>query len=116
MIITVPHLSRLHEEPHDYFRFTVFGLRKMFFESGFKEISILPLGGLFSFLGHQLSTILLCSAWNIPIIKNIVFILNKVLFVKLLYLFDKHIDKRKIFALGYASVLEKVNAGVCRAI
>ncbi len=107
LVCSVPHLSRLHEEPHDYYRYTKYGLRYLFEESGFHVISIEPTGGLFCFLGHQLSTILLLPVWHIPILKNIVFCINKWCVVKLFCFCDTIFDKRKIFALGYTCVFKK---------
>lgn len=107
LICSVPHLSRLHEEPHDYYRYTKHGLTYLFESAGFRIISIEPTGGMLCFLGHQLSTILLLPVWHIPILKNVVFWMNKWLVVQLFYHCDKLFDQRKIFALGYACVLEK---------
>jgi len=73
LILSIPHLSRLHEEPHDYFRYTKYGLKEMLEKSGFEIISIEPRGGIFSFLGHQISTMLVCTTFHIPVIKEIVF-------------------------------------------
>src|SRR5687768_12738027 len=53
LLITVPHLSRLHEEPHDYFRYTGYGLRALTERAGFKVLEIKPYGGLATFLAHQ---------------------------------------------------------------
>lgn len=53
LILSAPHLSRLHEEPHDYFRYTKYGLRSSIENAGFEILSITPNGGLFCFLGHQ---------------------------------------------------------------
>ena len=107
LVCSVPHLSRLHEEPHDYYRYTKYGLRYLFENSGFHIISIEPTGGMFCFLGHQLSTIFLLPVWHIPILKNVAFFINKWLIVKLFYTCDKIFDKEKIFALGYICVVEK---------
>ena len=107
LVCSVPHLSRLHEEPHDYFRYTLYGLQSLFENSGFKVISITPRGGLFSFLGHQLSTLVLCSTWQIPILKQLAFLINKYLIVRGAYSLDRIIDKKNLFALGYTCVLEK---------
>ena len=107
LVCSTPHLSRLHEEPHDYYRFTKYGLKYLFENSGFHIISIEPAGGIFCFLGHQLSTLFLLPVWHIPILKNLVFWINKWLIVKLFYTCDKLFDKDKIFALGYLCVVEK---------
>jgi len=107
LVCSVPHLSRLHEEPNDYYRYTKYGLRYLFEDNGFKVISIEPRGGLFSFLGHQISTVILCFVWHIPVVKDIAFLLNKWIFVRGTYKLDKLFDKGKIFALGYTCVVEK---------
>ena len=98
----------MHDIPHDYFRYTKYGLESLLNQNGFKVLEILPRGGLFSFLGHQFSNIFLSLFWHIPIIKNIVFFINKWFCVKLSYFLDKHIDKNKLFALGYTVVAETV--------
>ncbi len=47
-LITVPQLNELHEEPHDYFRFTKFVLEEIFKNSGFKIILIERRGGFWT--------------------------------------------------------------------
>ena len=73
VILAVPHLSRYHEEPHDYYRFTGYGMAELAKETGLEVESIEPLGGLASFIGHQASTVILCVFWNIPLLKWAVF-------------------------------------------
>jgi SAM-dependent methyltransferase len=107
LVCSVPHLSRLHEEPNDYYRYTKYGLRYLFENSGFHVISIEPSGGIFCFLGHQISTLFLCPIWHIPFVKDIAFWINKWIFVKGLFTLDKLFDKKKVFALGYTCVVEK---------
>lgn len=55
LIVSVPHLSRIHEAPSDYRRYTEFGLRHLIESQGLNVDSIVPIGGLFAFLGHQVS-------------------------------------------------------------
>ena len=47
-LVTVPQLNELHSEPHDYFRFTKFGLEEIFGSAGFKVILIDQRGGFWS--------------------------------------------------------------------
>ena len=110
LILSVPHLSRLHEEPKDFFRYTKYGLQFLLESAGFNILGITPEAGIFSFLGHQFSTIFVCLFWHIPILKRIVFFVNQWLCVRLCYLLDKVFDKRKIFALGYTCVAQKDRA------
>jgi ubiquinone/menaquinone biosynthesis C-methylase UbiE len=35
VLLTVPQMNELHEEPHDYFRYTKYGLKNMFEKAGF---------------------------------------------------------------------------------
>jgi UDP-N-acetylmuramyl pentapeptide phosphotransferase/UDP-N-acetylglucosamine-1-phosphate transferase/SAM-dependent methyltransferase len=44
-IITAPHIWGIHEEPHDYFRFTPFGLRHLAEKSGLQVERVEPMGG-----------------------------------------------------------------------
>lgn len=59
LVISVPHLSRQHELPHDYFRYTPGGLRRLLTEAGFEIVTLTPYGGLLTFLHHQVSTLVL---------------------------------------------------------
>lgn len=45
LILNVPFLYSLHEEPYDYFRYTRFALSKLLEEAGFKEILVEEIGG-----------------------------------------------------------------------
>ncbi|HEY4495214.1 MAG TPA: class I SAM-dependent methyltransferase [Candidatus Paceibacterota bacterium] len=107
LILSAPHLSRLHEEPNDFYRYTKYGLRYMLEKSEFKDISIIPVGGLFSFIGQQISMALVIPFWHIPIIKHIVFFINKWLIVKTCFLIDLTFDKNKLFAVGYVCIAKK---------
>jgi SAM-dependent methyltransferase len=58
LILTAPFSFRLHEEPHDYFRYSPHGLRVMLARSGLEVVELRPQGALFSVLGHKLNTLL----------------------------------------------------------
>ena len=45
LILTAPHIWGIHEEPHDYFRFTPFGLAHLARKSGLEPIEIVPMAG-----------------------------------------------------------------------
>ena len=107
VILSVPHLSRLHEEPYDFYRYTHYGLRHLFEGAGFDVVELIPRGGLFCFLGHQVSTTLICSTWHLPVIKQLVFFLNRWLVVHPCFWLDRHTDSKKLFALGYVLVARK---------
>jgi SAM-dependent methyltransferase len=58
MILSAPFSFRLHEEPHDYFRFSPHGLRVLCERAGLEIEEIHPHGNLWSLLGHKLNTFL----------------------------------------------------------
>lgn len=106
-IITVPHLSRLHDEPYDYYRYTKYGLEYLLSSEGLKVIQLVKRGGIFSFLGHQLSTILVGIAWGVPGLRQLVWWINSWLVTRLCFNLDAIFDKRGIFAMGYTVVAER---------
>lgn len=78
-VTSVPHLSRLHDLPHDYFRYTPNGLASLLEACGLELVDLEPYGGVFCFLHHQVATVifglaavfrplyLLCAVINAPV-------------------------------------------------
>jgi UDP-N-acetylmuramyl pentapeptide phosphotransferase/UDP-N-acetylglucosamine-1-phosphate transferase/SAM-dependent methyltransferase len=54
VIITAPHIWGIHEEPHDYFRFTPYGLTYMAERAGLVVERVRPLGGYWITAGARL--------------------------------------------------------------
>ncbi|MFZ5559786.1 MAG: class I SAM-dependent methyltransferase [Patescibacteria group bacterium] len=52
-LITTPQTCELHEEPKDFFRYTNFGLKKIFTVQGFKVIKCEQRGGFFTTIAQQ---------------------------------------------------------------
>lgn len=53
--LTAPFGSPMHQEPHDYWRYTEHGLRSLLSREGFVVEEVLPCGGYFVHLNHELS-------------------------------------------------------------
>lgn len=111
LILSVPHLSRLHDEPHDYFRFTAHGICYLLNECGFDILEIVVKGGLLSFLGHQISTVLLGLAWPMWGVRQVIWFVNKWLLTRLFYVMDQRLGVNDLFPLGYAAVARKPFGG-----
>lgn len=107
LLLSVPHLSRLHEEPHDYFRYTRHGLRSLLERTGLEPVEISPFAGLLTFLAHQVSTIILGLLWPIPGVRQLAYGLNRLLLVWPPIWLDRVTDPRGLFALGYVVVARK---------
>jgi SAM-dependent methyltransferase len=75
MIVSVPHLSRRHELPHDYFRYTPEGMTWLLRKAGFSVDQMVPYGGILSFMHHQVSTLLLSPLAMVPVLGDLMAVL-----------------------------------------
>jgi|SRR6267378_1219323 len=107
LILSAPHLSRLHEEPSDYYRYTQHGFRHLLSQAGFADIRTTTAGGLLSFLFHQVSTVILGVVWGIPLVKRVCFFLNKVLLVKGIVWLDERTGTREKFPVNNIAIAFK---------
>lgn len=107
LVLSVPHLSRLHDLPHDYYRYTHKGLHHLLTQAGFTVVETKTKGGLFTFLGHQLSSVVLSLAWGLPALRPIVWALNKWLLTLGCYWLDQVTGSASTFPLGYVVVARK---------
>lgn len=54
LLVTVPMSWGLHYEPHDYRRYTRYGLVQLLEQHGFEVVALEKIGGLFSLIGSRL--------------------------------------------------------------
>ena len=54
VLIVAPHEWEEHQQPHDYYRYTRYGLRYLLERAGFEEIRVEPVGGIFRLLSRRL--------------------------------------------------------------
>jgi len=57
-ILAAPFSFRLHEEPHDYFRYSPHGLRELCSEAGLVLDHVAQVGSLWSLIGHKVNSYL----------------------------------------------------------
>lgn len=106
LLLSVPFLARLHEEPHDYFRYTEHGLRAML-NPAFYVDEIVVTGSVSSFLGHQISSLLVSSTFGLPVLGRLVSVLNAAAVVFPCRALDSVLPGRKRFPVGYVIVAHK---------
>lgn len=56
LIVTAPQAQWLHEEPHDYYRYTKYGLAELARAAGLEPVRVVPFGGLFALLGFLVAS------------------------------------------------------------
>jgi SAM-dependent methyltransferase len=100
-LIVVPNQWEVHQAPHDYFRFTRYGLEHLLVKSGLRIQKLEPIGGFFWLMSRRSINLLTFFQGGL---KWIVFILLApflgFLFPILLYFADR-LDRRNEFTLGY---------------
>jgi len=104
-IITVPMLGYVHNAPHDYYRYTTYGLESLATDAGFKIIKVKPLGGFFCFLGYIRSTVLMLL-FGLPFLGKIILFINYV-FSQLDIWLDKLTKNDSLFPLNYILIIKK---------
>ena len=54
LLVAAPHEWEVHQAPHDYFRYTRYGLQYLLLKAGFEILEIRPAGGYFRLLARRL--------------------------------------------------------------
>ncbi len=106
LLVSVPHLAYLHNEPHDYIRLTKHGLRVFLERAGFTVLETVPAGGGLSFLGHIPAMLVKAIFLPIPGINRLVIRLNSV-YSKIVVWIDNRVETRKLFALNFIAAARK---------
>lgn len=97
LILSVPHLSAIHEAPHDYYRYTRWGLESLSHGAGLRILETRSAGGLFAFLGHGASYVLLSTLGVVPGLGWLVRSLNLLVLVYGLGLVDAVVGMRSVY-------------------
>ena len=102
LLLVVPHEWEVHQHPHDFFRYTRFGVEELARRAGLRVVSLEPGGGYFRLLARRL----LNGAQYFPLPLNLLWLVLTAPAALVLPLLDP-LDKRRDFTLGYLAVLQK---------
>lgn len=107
LILSVPHLSMIHEAPHDYYRYTRHGLDSLCARAGLEVVGIEATGGLCCFLGHALSLALMSTVGAIPGLRWATWLVNYLVLVLLLEPIDRLAGLARLFPCDYCLLARK---------
>lgn len=107
LVLSAPHLSAIHEAPHDYFRYTRHGLESLACGAGLKVLELRESGGLVAFLAHPVSLGLLSLVAPIPGVRALLFALNRLLMIRCLRFVDSLLGFKEVLPCNYVLVAEK---------
>lgn len=96
LLLVAPLEWEEHQAPHDYFRYTRYGLEFLLKQAGFQEITIEPVGGFFRLLARRLFNALQFFPGPLIFVAAIFFAPPALI----LPVFDT-LDRRKSFTPGF---------------
>jgi SAM-dependent methyltransferase len=105
-VLSVPHLVWLHNEPHDYYRFTAHGLRHLLDKAGLDEVEIRPAGGLICFLAYAPSTAALALLYPVGPLFRLGLWCNR-LFIRVALWLDALLGMKALYPTNYVAVARK---------
>lgn len=108
LILSVPHLSLIHEAPHDYFRYTCYGLQSLCEDAGLVVERVERNGGLCCFLSHAASLALMCTVGGLPLMHWPAWFLNYVLLVRAVSGVDRLFGLASVYPCDYIVVARKL--------
>jgi SAM-dependent methyltransferase len=102
IFLAVPHQWEEHQQPHDFYRYTRYGLEYLLGKAGFTDVHIEPVGGFFRMLSRRLLNSLQFFP-GVLWIPAAVFFAPPALALPLLDGLDRH----RNFTLGYICTARK---------
>jgi SAM-dependent methyltransferase len=96
LLLVVPQDWEVHQAPHDYFRFTRYGVRYLLEAAGFTDVDVQPAGGFFRLLSHRLLNGLQFFP-PVLVLPAALFLVPPALALPLL----DFLDRERNFTLGY---------------
>jgi len=103
ILLVVPHEWEEHQQPHDYFRYTRYGMAYLLTQAGFHQIETVPVGGYFRLLARRLLN-------GIQFFPGLLMIPAALLLAPpalVLPLLDRW-DQKKNFTLGFVCTAQKL--------
>jgi len=107
LILSVPHLSAIHEAPHDYYRYTSSGLEALCRRAGLEVMEVVPAGGLLSFLLHGPSYVIMSTLGSLTWLRWPIWAANYLVLVRLAEYLDRLLGLQAIYPCNLVAVFAK---------
>jgi SAM-dependent methyltransferase len=104
LLLIAPHEWEEHQQPHDYYRYTRYGLEYLLSRAGFGALDIRPVGGFFRLLSRRMLNALQFFPGPLMLVAAIFFVPPALA----LPLLDT-LDRRRNFTLGYICYAHKLS-------
>jgi SAM-dependent methyltransferase len=104
-IVSLPFLLHLHDEPHDYYRFTRYGIQHLAARAGFQVVQMVVNGGLFH-LVLNLPSVMLSTIWETAKLRALIRP-TTLFWLALARRLDNMFNLKELFASNYIVVLRK---------
>jgi SAM-dependent methyltransferase len=102
LLLIAPHQWEVHQEPHDYFRYTGYGLQWLLEQARMRAERMEGVGGMFRLLSRRLLGALQFFPGPARVVAALLFVPPALLLPWL-----DPLDRRKLFTLGYVCVARK---------
>ncbi|MFA6217880.1 MAG: methyltransferase domain-containing protein [Candidatus Omnitrophota bacterium] len=107
LIVTAPMSWGIHEAPHDYYRFTGYGLRYLASCAGFTVVSIKARGGFWKMMGQRFSNYFYCAGNKPRSFASEALRLFICALVQSSFVLLERLNKNEEDTLGYSMVARK---------
>jgi SAM-dependent methyltransferase len=107
LIVSVPHLSAIHEAPNDFFRYTRYGLESLCRGAGLEVVDVSATAGLVAFLAHGASVGLMTSLGAVPGLFHPTRLFNELILIRLAGVIDRIIGLPGRYPCDYVLVARK---------
>jgi len=106
LLVVAPHEWEVHQAPHDYFRYTRYGLACLLEQAGLDVVELRPVGGFFRLLERRLLNGLqfFTGGWRWLLLVPAALLLAPPALVAPLL---DPLDRERNFTLGYVSIARK---------
>ncbi|RJR41814.1 MAG: class I SAM-dependent methyltransferase [Desulfobacteraceae bacterium] len=108
VILRVPHIYYIHGQPHDYYRYTGFGVKSLFENAGLEVVSLVPHTGQVGFIASVPMTLMLSLLYPCRPLFWAYYYVNKLLVILISRIDDALASlERNYLPLSYTLIAKK---------